>query len=263
MPRREDPSTYFSPLTGLYASHRPTYPEAAFRAALNGLGDAPVVVDIGCGTGIASRALAGLGMRVIALDPNEAMLEAARSHPDAMMREIDYRLASAEKTGLPGDSADLILCAQAFHWFDAPVALAEFHRVLRRRGRLALLWNVRLPDHDPLTRGYEEVVRRAQADAKQRGRVAGHRYAFDPESTTRFRVTGRLAFRNPQRLDREGFIGRARSASYFPPDGPLRDELTAELHRLFDEHESDGEVALAQEARLTLTSPPAPSSPTG
>lgn len=252
---RTDPSTYFSPLADVYARTRPAYPEAAFRTALAGLPEGPVAADVGCGTGIASRPLAALGARVIALDPNEAMLEAARAHPDAVTKEIDYRRAGAEATGLADESVDLVLCAQAFHWFDAEAALAEFRRILRPDGRLALLWNVRDADADPLTRGYEDVVRRAQAEARARGRITGHRYAFDFSETKLFRHRAQHSFANPQHLDRDDLIGRARSASYFPPEGPLRNELEAELQRLYDEHAAEGRITLAQEARLTLAEP--------
>ena len=47
--------------------------------------------------------------------------------------------ATAEDTSLPPASVDFITAAQAFHWFEGPAALAEFHRVLRPEGRFALI----------------------------------------------------------------------------------------------------------------------------
>src|SRR5439155_1443196 len=102
--------------------------------------------DVGAGTGIASRQLAAHGVRVLAVEPNAEMRAAAIRHPG-----IEWRAGTAEATGLDSGIVGLVLCAQAFHWFRAQHALAEFSRILRPGGRLALMWNSR-DRADPLTR---------------------------------------------------------------------------------------------------------------
>ena len=87
---------------------------------------------------ISARLLAGRGVRVVAVEPNEPMALAADPHP-----LVRWTLATAEETGLPASSVDLVLCAQAFHWFATRAALDEFARVLKPGGRLGLVWNVR------------------------------------------------------------------------------------------------------------------------
>jgi SAM-dependent methyltransferase len=113
---------------------------------------------------------------------------------------------------------DLVLCAQAFHWFRPAQALAEFHRILRPRGRLALLWNAR-ERSDPLTLGYAEAIRA----------VAGEHPAeireFDPtviETGGWFTPARLTTWPNAQALDRAGLVGRALSASYVPREGARR-----------------------------------------
>lgn len=245
---------YFTGLADGYESHRPGYPTEAITAALEGLAPPVRVADVGCGTGICTRILAEAGAEVIGLEPNADMLAVARRHPapGAPGKEgIVYRQGSAEQTGLPDASVDLILCAQAFHWFDAPAALAEFHRILISGGRLALLWN-RRDQSDPFMAGYEEIAGRAQEHARDQGRLTRRNRAYDPATGGLFTNVRKLVYPNAQRLDRSGLIGRARSASYFPRAGALKDELEARLHQLFDEHQRDGLITFRQRAELTL-----------
>jgi SAM-dependent methyltransferase len=224
------------------------------RAAVADLGLPVRAVDVGCGTGISTRLLAQAGAEVIGLDPNRDMLEQARREPADPDLSITYREGSAEQTGLPDRAVKLVVCAQAFHWFDISVALAEFHRVLEPAGRLALLWNVRKPS-DPFMEGYEAVVRRAQRHAESQGQVVRRHRSHRPDGTGHFANVRVLTYSNPQPLDLSGLLGRARSASYFPRSGALRAELDDTLRDLFAEHQVNGRITLRHETQLTLADP--------
>jgi SAM-dependent methyltransferase len=78
--------------------------------------------------------------------------------------EVDVRVGTAEATGLPEASTDLITVGQAWHWFDEPAAAAEAARVLRPGGTLAIIWNERDTTVDWLER-YDAIVRRGDAMA--------------------------------------------------------------------------------------------------
>lgn len=91
-----------------------------------------LVVDLGSGTGISTVAWAGLAERTIGIEQNEAMLAAAR--PAA---SVEYRRAAAESTGLPADSADIVTCAQSFHWMEPHSTTHEVARILRPEGIFA------------------------------------------------------------------------------------------------------------------------------
>ena len=124
-----------------YARGRPDYPVALdgwLRDAI-GLDAASTVVDLGAGTGKFIARLATTGARVVAIEPVDAMRARLREACPA----IEAHAGTAEAIPLPDGSVDAVVCAQAFHWFATPGALREIHRVLKPRGCLALVWNVR------------------------------------------------------------------------------------------------------------------------
>lgn len=101
-------------------------------------------VDVGAGSGAASRALAGLGARVIGIEPNPT----ARAEADAQGGGPRYQDGTGEATGLASASADLVLFSMSLHHCaDMPAALREAIRLLRPDGRLAVL---EPEPHDPM-----------------------------------------------------------------------------------------------------------------
>ncbi|HEY9648403.1 MAG TPA: class I SAM-dependent methyltransferase, partial [Chroococcidiopsis sp.] len=152
-----NPRQRFSNRADDYAKYRPSYPAEAIAAMLAGLGESGnlPVADVGAGTGISSRLLAAQGANVWAIEPNAAMREAAIAHP-----AVEFCAATAEATGLPDQSVQLVTCCQAFHWFEPVATLAEFQRILQPHGRVALMWNER-DLSDPFTHGYTEAIRKA------------------------------------------------------------------------------------------------------
>lgn len=248
-----DPLTYFSGLADDYAAHRPSYPAEAIAAILEGLPGEARVADVGCGTGIASTLLAEAGAAVIGIEPNEEMRRrAVDRRPPHLAPRLEYRFGTAERTGLPDAAVDAIVCAQSFHWFDVEPALREFRRILRRCGRLALMWNIRVSKSE-FDRIYAETVVQAQEDAKRHGRLLRRDYGVDlSELGPLFRGARRLTWPNPQVCTLSALLGKARSASYFPRQGPLVDELLRRLTEAFHAHQRDGVVVVNQECSLTL-----------
>ena len=97
------------------------------------------MLELGAGTGKLTAQLVALGHDVHATDPDEAMLEVLRRD----LPDVRTSVAAAEDLPVPDGSVDVVVCAQAFHWFDLDRALPEIARVLRPGGRLALVWNQR------------------------------------------------------------------------------------------------------------------------
>ena len=234
----------FSDRAADYVKFRPTYPADAVRALLDGLGppDRVVAADVGAGTGISARLLGDRGVHVVAIEPSEEMRRAAAPHP-----HVVWMSGRAEATGLQSHTLDLVLCAQSFHWFQPETVMPEFARILKPGRRLAIMWN-RRSKSDPLTVGY------GQALVAVGGDVSVERFDFDPHIITAgglFSSVERLSFPHVQRLDVEGLIGRARSASYVPKSGAEGERLLALLRALHRQHaDADGYVTLVYEAEI-------------
>jgi SAM-dependent methyltransferase len=228
-PADPDPTRRFSDRAHDYARFRPGYPAGAIDLVLDGLAPPArlVAADVGAGTGIFSRLVADRGVHVLAIEPNADMRAAAEPHGHVVFRE-----GTAESTGLPPASVDLLFAAQAFHWFDVPVALREFQRVLRPGGRLAVVWNKRSRE-DPFTLGYRRALEAIDGEAP------AERSEFDPsvvEATGRFEALRTHAVENAQPLTLDELIGRARSTSTVPKSGPRFEELLRLLRALHAQH---------------------------
>jgi SAM-dependent methyltransferase len=118
-----------------YERVRPGYPDDAVDWLVPD--EARTAVDLGAGTGKLTALLAARGLTLTAVDPSPGMLaELRRLHPG-----IATVVAPAESTGLPSASADLVVAAQAWHWFDPLAATREAVRLLAPGGRVALVWN--------------------------------------------------------------------------------------------------------------------------
>jgi hypothetical protein len=125
---------HFSRKSGLYAQFRPGYPDAVFRWLAEQVPDRRCAWDSATGNGQAAIGLADHFTQVIATDLSARQLSRARQHPS-----IRYEVAPSECAPIDDDSVDLILVAQALHWFDLPAFYEEVHRVGRERAVLAAL----------------------------------------------------------------------------------------------------------------------------
>lgn len=126
-------SDHFATLSQNYADFRPSYPDALFAWLAARVPRHDLAWDCAAGTGQASVGLAAHFKSVVATDASHSQIDAAVPHP-----RIDYRVAPAEASGLPGASVDLITVAQALHWLDLAAFYAEVARVLRAGGVLAV-----------------------------------------------------------------------------------------------------------------------------
>lgn len=136
----------YTSASGNYQRGRPEYPEALAGWLSESLGvqAGARVVDLGAGTGKFTKLLARTGATVTAIEPVEAM----RARLSESLPGVTALAGTAEAIPLADGAADVIVCAQAFHWFANGQALREMHRVLRPGGRLGLIWNVRDESRD-------------------------------------------------------------------------------------------------------------------
>ncbi|MFP5431259.1 MAG: class I SAM-dependent methyltransferase [Gammaproteobacteria bacterium] len=145
---------HFSALASEYASFRPRYPARLFADLAQVAPGHERAWDCATGNGQAAQGLAAHFGEVVATDASAAQIAAARGPAN-----VRFAVAPAEASGLPPASVDLILVAQAAHWFDLPVFYEEAARVLRPGGVLALLTytGVRVDELlDPMLRDYHQ-----------------------------------------------------------------------------------------------------------
>lgn len=238
-----DSTTRFSSRVADYVKHRPRYPReilSVFREKMN-LTPQSVIADIGSGTGISAELFLENGNTVYGIEPNEKMRTAAEEQL-ARFPNFHSLSGAAESTGLADHSCDLILCAQAFHWFDRDKADQEFRRIARPGAFVALMWNERNRAGSAFLEGYEEILNRYESDYQK----VAHDNITD-EELNKF-LHGRMqraTFPNEQRLDLNGLLGRAFSSSYVPGEShPNHKKVRSDLESLFDRTQQNGIVRM-------------------
>jgi SAM-dependent methyltransferase len=209
-----------------YERTRPSYPPALLDA-LPLDGDA-AVLDLGAGTGKLTRVLAERYRDVTAVEPLANM----RAMLERVLPNMTALAGSAERIPLDDGSVDGVFVAQAFHWFDKPVALPEIARVLRPGGVFAIVWNEGnddLPDPRPA-----ELVREVNALAD----AVPHRWRDEPRWEDVLRDSGlfedvhdRTSVTHDHVLDRPGILDNLRSTSWIASRDD-REEVVARLGAL-------------------------------
>jgi SAM-dependent methyltransferase len=156
---------------------------------------------------------------------------------------------TAEATGLPDGSVDLVIAAQAFHWFDRDKVRNEFARILSPHGLVAVFWNSRRLTGTPFLEGYERLLHEYGVDYVG----VAVRYA-DDESMARWfgrGYRGMASFPHGQKLDHEALLGRLMSSSYAPKPGhPNHEPMLHALRALFDATQDDGTVSFDYDTRV-------------
>jgi ubiquinone/menaquinone biosynthesis C-methylase UbiE len=227
---RAERAASFANVAEAYERARPGYPA---DAVLWLAGETPCnVIDLGAGTGKLTRSLAALGHHVVAVEPLAEMLDLLRTAVPGVIAVA----GTAESMPLPDESADVVACAQAFHWFDHGAALAEIARVLGPGGRIALVWNVR----------DERVPWVSELSDAMVGRTGVDRGAAGPiERSGLYGEVEHATFEHTQAVDREALRALVLSRSYcaiLPEEE--RAPILGRADALFDAHARDGTLTL-------------------
>jgi MOSC domain-containing protein YiiM/SAM-dependent methyltransferase len=219
-----------------YERSRPDYPAGAVGQIVRWLDLEPgrTVLELGAGTGKLTRMLIPSGAQILALEPvaemREALIAVTNATPD-VDAPVTLVGGTAEAIDLSAGSVDVVVVAQAFHWFDAIRALSEIHRVLRPGGRLLLAWNMR-DESVPWVRALGERTRLLANDGDPEWN-GGWRASlarcglFGPWETR--------TFRHVQSLTRAGVRDRVASISFVAAASPAeRAAVLAEIDMLLE-----------------------------
>lgn len=213
----EAAATGYARNVAAYGRGRPLYHPALGRRVADRYGGG-TILELGAGTGIFTRQLVDLGQRVVAVEPVVSM----RTALSEAVPEADVRLGSAEEIPMEDDEADTVVASQSFHWFRYRDALDEIHRVLRPRGHLLTVWNVR-DDSVDWVAACTKVLDGYAGDSP-RHHDMGWRRAIN--SDARFGSIDEWRIDNPVPTTPEGVVDRMLSTSFV---GGLPDHLQLEV----------------------------------
>lgn len=246
----KDSLTRFSDRVENYIKYRPGYPDEiiTFLKQNIGLSESWSIADIGSGTGISAELFLKNGNRVYAVEPNQPMREAAETllskYPD--FKSIN---GTAENTTLAASNIDLIVAAQAFHWFKADVTRTEFKRILKPAGKVLLIWNERKTDTTPFLIAYEDLLHEFATDYKE----VNHKNIEGEKIASFFGHKNYLSavFPNEQEFNFEGLKGRLLSSSYVPEKGQPKYELMLEkLREVYQAHQQNDNVMIEYDTKI-------------
>jgi SAM-dependent methyltransferase len=216
-----------------YERVRPSYPTRALGVLADALDLRPgrQVAEVGAGTGKFTRLLALTGARVIAVEPVAAM----RARLAELLPRVEIVDGLAESTGLADGSVDVVVAAQAWHWFDPAAALAEVERITRPGGRLGLVWNT-LDETVPWVSEYSSIYRQWRTDAVPGHRDGTWRKFFD--TVQGWDPLCEEHVPNPYVTDREGVLGQALTSSVISTlDDGRRAQVRRQLEEVLERHE--------------------------
>ena len=253
-----DRTQAFTGLAENYRAHRPDYPAQAMEVLREYVRDGAtdawphpwLLLDVGAGTGISTRALRavfGPDPRVVGVEPGHDMRRTASEDEG-----VEYVDARAEEIPFPDASSVLVLSAQAVHWFDRPAFYAEAVRLLAPGGALAVLNNNRdlvdsafIDDHETLLERYSPGYDRHYRSYDLVGELG---------ATEGLTGATEHTFGWVRELTPEGYLGMAMSSSKMAAAAREigEERVRAELRTIADRHFPDGRVRVPYTTRLVM-----------
>ena len=247
----QNPAERFSDRVSNYIKYRPSYPDELIDTLISKchLNSQSIIADIGSGTGKFSKLLLDRNYRVIGVEPNKEMREAAENQLSKLGNFISIE-GESERSNIDNSSVDLITAAQSFHWFNREETRKEFKRILKLSGHVALIWNQRNLDL-PFQREYDQILREYANDYD-----AVNHMNLTTEDFADFYYPGEVStfkFGYTQYLDLMSFLGRMQSSSYTPKAGTKECDTLIEVAKgLFNKYQNEGSISFEYEAILYL-----------
>ncbi|MBP7807911.1 MAG: class I SAM-dependent methyltransferase [Bacteroidia bacterium] len=244
----------FSDRVDNYVKYRPHYPAEVidFLKTEKIIFENAVIADIGSGTGISAELFLKNGYKVFGVEPNEPMREAAER---ILQNYSDKNLfvsvnGKAEATSLGNNSVDVIVCAQAFHWFNNDTFKNECKRILKPNGQVVLMWNDRRTDTTDFLKVYEDFLQMFGTDYKE----INHKNTQETSQFDNFfgkQNHKEKSFYNYQDVDFAGLKGRVLSSSYMPNEEHKDFEFMIYcLKKIFMRYQENGMVRLDYDTKI-------------
>ncbi len=195
-----------------YAKYRDIYPKEFYQKILD-LGlcrDGQKVLDIGTGTGVLPRNMYKYGARWTGTDISENQIEQAKNLAAESEMDIDFYTCPAEDVDYPDDTFDVITICQCIWYLDAKIIAKKYSKMLKKDGKLLILYMGWLPYEDPVAGKSEEIILKHNPDWSSYGDTV--KPVFVPEELMdHFDVVKQEEFRVDVPFTREGWHGRMRA----------------------------------------------------
>jgi SAM-dependent methyltransferase len=246
----------FNDIAELYDEVRPGYPAQLVDdvVAAASLHAADRILEVGCGTGLATRSFAERGYRILGLDPGARMIEVARKSL-ASLANVAFSETTFEAWEAERDAFQLVISAQAWHWVPPDVSFAKAAAALKPLGLLAVFGHTPTPLAAPLQIQFDELYHRLapgmlDEQAKHWYRQTGPLPAMFRESGL-FEPSVHKAYASSSRLSSLSYARLQSSTSairMLPPD--IRDELLNGIAAIIDAQ--GGHIDVPNETHLHM-----------
>ncbi|MEW6056655.1 MAG: class I SAM-dependent methyltransferase [Bdellovibrionota bacterium] len=243
MPETPKTNMVFDQLATAYGSARPEYPErtASFLLEKLKVAQSVKVLDLAAGTGKFTRHVLRYTSNATAADLSPKMLEQLSQR----FPSTEVVQASAEEMPFPAQTFDVVVCANAFHWFATQKSLAEIARVLKPRGSLGLIWTVLDENHDSI----RSLLSQVGYHAKNIPRFQSNEWKHCFEQTDLFTSLREKMFRSAQEYTSKTLINFLNTMSFWAEKSESEQRLQAEqvmkdLPRLFKVPSSASKISL-------------------
>lgn len=232
----------FSGKAEVYTEGRPTYAQEFIDWLYqNCITDKKIIADVGCGTGKFTEQLLKKGSIVYGIEPNDDMRNVAQKELQHYKNFVAVNGTSSATT-LPDSSVDFVTAAQAFHWFDVAEFYDECKRILKKDGKVALIWNTRDISADINVKSYNIYKQYCPAFKGFGGGISEDDARISEFFKGNYK---KLIFDNPLIYDKEKFIKRSLSGSYSIKNGDENfDKYIAELENLFDKYAENNFITM-------------------
>ena len=236
----------------IYDKFRPSYSKNFFMYLYDKkiITRTSVIADIGSGTGIMGIEFAKEGNNVYVVEPNLDMIRIAKRNL-LNYKNCFFKNTSAENTELGDNSIDLVVVAQAFHWFDKEKFKEECKRILKKNGNIVLVWNSTETNSTiniEVSNINKKLCPRFNSFSK-RGEEDENEYSyFFRNGKCEFKL-----FKNDLSLNETDFIGRILSRTYSPDkNDPQYEEYINEMIKLFNNHAVKGKILIPNTTRAYI-----------
>lgn len=239
-----DVTERFSGRVKHYIASRPEYPHDLTKKIIqiSALDNNSLIADMGMGTGISAIPFLNANIKVIGVEPNEAMYQAAVNSL-SNYSNFSALCETAQNTSIAENGIDAIICAQAFHWMKLDETKAEWKRILKPQGEVFIYWNDRSIKSNQFLEVYEDFLQMfaidyQQVDHKQFQNVNYLEKLFGEKPKIQ-------NFQNEQKLNFDGLLSRVLSSSYMPDENHSEFEyMKYVLRKIFNRFQQDDFVTI-------------------